>query len=95
MLRKKELYDLCDELGIMIIQDSDFNWGHPTDVTWQTRATKVFNETVNMLRNHPSIICWICMNEPRGGPEGVYMTTSPGPQFVEMVKKNRSIEALY
>ncbi len=86
-VEKMAFYDLCDEMGIMIIQDSDFNWGHPTDGTWQTRATKVFTETVNMLRNHPSIICWICMNEPRGGPEGVFMSTSPGPQFVEMVKR--------
>src|SRR5690606_12225569 len=30
-VEQQAFYDLCDELGMAVIQDSDLNWVHPTD----------------------------------------------------------------
>ena len=98
---KPEFYELCDEMGIAVIQDSDLNWVHPDSEEFKDRAVKIFTDMIKMLRNHPSIICWICMNEPdiwmiaieRGlVKEFDPMPTSmmneiPGPQLVEALKK--------
>lgn len=95
-----ELYDLCDELGLAVIQDSDLNWIHPDTEAFKDRAVKIFGDMVKMLRNHVSIVCWICMNEPdiwnlalEAGmlKELNPMPTSmmneiPGPQLVEAIK---------
>jgi beta-mannosidase len=74
-------YDLCDELGIAVIQDSDLNWVHPTDEIWKDRAVRIFADMIRALRNHPSILAWICMNEPYGYAQGTMLTTCPGPQL--------------
>lgn len=63
-VEKDEFYTICDELGLMVIQDSDFNWDHPTDEGWMDRATAVFGAMVRARKNHPSIICWVALNEP-------------------------------
>lgn len=98
---KPELYDLCDELGLAVIQDSDLNWIHPDTEQFKDRAVKIFGDMIVMLRNHASIICWVCMNEPdiwnlalEAGmlKELNPMPTSmmnqiPGPQLVEAVKQ--------
>ncbi len=81
---KNEFYELCDEMGMMIIQDSDFNWTHPTDAKWSARALKMYEEMLRRLGNHPSIICWVCMNEARLES---YTTTCPGPQMVQMTQQ--------
>ena len=98
---KPEFYELCDEMGIAVIQDSDLNWVHPDSEEFKDRAVKIFADMIKMLRNHPSIICWVCMNEPdiwmiaieRGlVKEFDPMPTSmmneiPGPQLVEALKE--------
>lgn len=63
-VEKDEFYSICDELGLLVIQDSDFNWDHPTDEEWMNRAAAVFGAMVRTRRNHPSIICWVSLNEP-------------------------------
>ncbi len=87
-VEKPELYDLCDAQGVAVIQDSDLNWVHPLDEVWKDRAVKVFGELIRHLRHHPSIIAWICINEPRAGNSGRgrYSKTDmlnicPGPQL--------------
>ena len=98
---KPEFYDLCDELGIAVIQDSDLNWIHPNTEEFKDRAVKIFGDMIKGLRNHPSIVCWICMNEPdlwklamdMGFMKKVdpmppsMMNETPGPQLVEELKK--------
>ncbi len=79
-----ELYDMCDQAGILLMQDSDFNFTHPYDEAWAKRAVKIFGETVKRLRDHPSIFCWVLLNEPRMQS---YLTEYPGPQLMELVKK--------
>lgn len=81
---KNEFYDLCDQMGMLLVQDSDFNWTHPTSEEWSNRALKMYKEMLHRLGNHPSIICWVCMNESR---LETYTTKYPGPQMVEMTQK--------
>ena len=57
-------YDLCDELGIAVLQDSEYNWTHPSTDEWAQRFANVYRENVKLLKHHPSLICWIIMNEP-------------------------------
>lgn len=63
-VEKDSFYDICDELGLFVIQDSDFNWDHPTDPAWMERAAAVFAAMVRIRRDHPSILCWVALNEP-------------------------------
>ncbi len=63
-VEKDEFYTICDEMGLMVIQDSDFNWDHPTNQEWVERAVAVFDAMIYMCKNHPSIICWVSLNEP-------------------------------
>lgn len=77
-----DFYDLCDELGIAVIQDSDLNWVHPTSEEWKDRAIKIFGDMIRELRNHPSIISWICLNEPHEYSKGYLLNECPGPQLV-------------
>ena len=94
-------YELCDEIGLAVIQDSDISWFHNTTEQFTKRALEVFSAMVKMLRYHPSIICWVAMNEPdmwiiaerRGWikldehPISM-MKDRPGPQLIEYLKKN-------
>lgn len=81
---KDEFYDMCDERGILLIQDSDFNWVHPVDMEWSARAVAMYREMIRRLKNHPSIFCWVCLNEPRMDS---YLEVCPGPQMVEASKE--------
>ncbi len=57
-------YQICDELGIGIIQDSEYNWTHPFNTDFANRFIDIFTENIQQLKHHPSIFTWICMNEP-------------------------------
>lgn len=81
-----EFYDLADEFGLAVMQDSEFNWTHPDTTEWAQRISAVFVDTVTHLRDHPSIVTWIALNEPgvldgtdRTG--GYAMSHAPGPQI--------------
>ena len=87
-VEQPEFYELCDELGMAVIQDSDFNWLHPNDDAWLARALKVFGGMIRHLRSHPSIVAWICMNEPFSDvgerhhyTKGSQLNVRPGPQL--------------
>lgn len=97
---KPDLYELCDELGIAIMQDSDLRWAIPTSEEFKDRAVKVVGDMIVNLRNHASIICWGVINEPDVWMIGVrknmfaslerpvsLMNVIPGPQLVEAVKR--------
>lgn len=81
---KDDFYELCDEAGILLMQDSDFNWVHPASEEWGKRATKMFEEMLVRLRNHPSIYSWVLLNEPRGDN---FLHQCPGPQFTAAAKR--------
>jgi beta-mannosidase len=83
-------YDLCDEIGIAVMQDSEYNWTHPVDEAWADRFISIYLETIKLLNDHPSVITWICLNEPgvfdpAGRTTGYAMQISPGPKLYRMV----------
>lgn len=57
-------YELCDTLGFLVFQDTDFSWNHPADEQWLSDNLKIFDHMVEQLRNHASLGCWILLNEP-------------------------------
>ncbi|NQX13854.1 beta-galactosidase [Microbacteriaceae bacterium VKM Ac-2855] len=87
-------YDLCDELGIGVMQESDFNWMHPTSTEWNDRFVRTFADTVEQLLPAPCVLLWSCMNEPASEPGAMdlelhkhFTTVSPGPQLVEVLQR--------
>ncbi len=62
-----DFYEICDRVGIVVIQDNDLNWVFPTDAQFNSRAVQHFGTLVKLLRNHPSVIAWIAMNEVSWG----------------------------
>jgi len=85
-----EFYELCTELGIGIMQDSEYNWTHPTGDAYADRFIRVYLDTVKMLKRHSSLFCWGCMNEPGFGdpvpnPFSYAMTVNPGPRLYQAV----------
>lgn len=61
---RPELYDICDEQGMMIWQDFELNWIHQSSPAFEARARALQRTMINTLRNHPSVITWACHNEP-------------------------------
>lgn len=85
-------YELCTELGIGIMQDSEYNWMHPVTDEFADRFIEVYLESVRMLKRHTSMLCWICMNEPglndpAGRTFGRAMTINPGPRLYAAVRE--------
>ena len=76
-------YDIADRMGLVVVQDFDLNWVYPTDDGFCRRAVSLFEAMIQRLHNHPSVICWICQNEPRGRAESPLHKVSPGPQLEE------------
>lgn len=88
-------YELCSELGLAVIQDSEYNWAHPVTDEFAQRFIDVFLETVDMLKRHSAILCWICMNEPgllddqaASRSLGRSMTINPGPSLYQAVRRH-------
>lgn len=83
-------YQLCDELGIAVIQDSEYNWTHPSTDEWAEKFIGIYKENIKTLMNHPSIISWIGMNEPGcADPDGKtrlrFMEENPGPKMYKEI----------
>lgn len=57
-------YELCSQLGIAVMQDSEYNWTHPSGEAFSARFERIFRETVQELEKYPAVVCWICLNEP-------------------------------
>jgi beta-galactosidase/beta-glucuronidase len=82
-VENEEFYELCDRMGLVVMQDSDLNWLYPTSESFCRRAVSVFEAMIKKLRNHPSVICWVCQNEPHGRAESRMHKLRPGPQLQE------------
>lgn len=83
-------YELCSEIGLGLLQDSEYNWMHPADDAFARRFIDVYLDTVRQLKRHPSLFLWICMNEPgledpMGHSSGRAMTINPGPSLYQAV----------
>ncbi len=76
--KHKELYEVADELGIMLEAEAVFHFKVPEDeAIWQPHLERL----VKAQRNHPSIIMWSVSNELRwrGGGEK--------PELINYVKR--------
>lgn len=83
-------YQLCSEIGIAVMQDSEYNWMHPADDAYAERFIRVYLDTVRLLKRYCAMFCWICMNEPgmedpMGRTTGRAMTVNPGPRLYQLV----------
>ncbi|MBD9273649.1 1,4-alpha-glucan branching protein GlgB, partial [Clostridium sp.] len=63
--------EICDSLGLLVIQDSDFNWDHPTDEKWMEERAKtkdIYANPMAIYEVHPG--SW--MRHPGREDDGFY-----------------------
>jgi len=60
----KRFYTLCDEMGFLVWQDYNLQWGYIDSEAFAIEAEKQLKEMIAMLYNHPSIFIWSLHNEP-------------------------------
>jgi beta-mannosidase len=63
-IARKEWYDLCDSLGILVWQDFPLQWGYADDADFVREAARQTRVMIDVLGNHPSVIVWCLQNEP-------------------------------
>ena len=68
ILERDELYDLCDENGILLMQElfqssAASNNHPPRDEKYISMLCRAVKSAVIQKRNHPSLICWCGGNE--------------------------------
>ena len=65
LLETDTFYDLCDELGIMVMQEFPLTW-QEFDKIRLSVADEIAVRNVQRLRNHPSLAMWCGGNEHHG-----------------------------
>jgi beta-mannosidase len=60
----QRFYKLCDEMGFLVWQDYNLQWGYIESEAFEKEALKQAIEMVDLLYNHPSIYIWTMHNEP-------------------------------
>ncbi len=67
-LQSPHCYDAADEEGILIFQDFPLQWrydsGSETNPGFTDKACRQIAEMAYTYWNHPSIVYWVCHNEP-------------------------------
>jgi beta-mannosidase len=63
-----DMYDLCDEMGLMIWQEMPLQWGYSSAEQVRKDILEVVGDTVRQCRPHASVIGWSAWNE--GGQPG-------------------------
>ena len=58
-----DMYDLCDELGMMIWQEMPLQWQYSTTAPIRDDILRVVTETVTQCRPHASVVGWSAWNE--------------------------------
>jgi beta-galactosidase len=59
----KFVLDLCDELGILVWEESTWCREGIGDAQWQTQTKQAFTNLIHQHYNHPSILIWGLGNE--------------------------------
>jgi beta-mannosidase len=62
-LERPELYDVADELGVMIWQDFPLQWGYTDEAAFRAEAKRQAADMLDRYYDHPSIIVWCMHNE--------------------------------
>jgi beta-mannosidase len=57
-----ELYELSDELGLLLFQDYLEAW-YPEDRAFSLQAARLYDPLIRYVRNHPSIALWATSDE--------------------------------
>lgn len=63
-IARKEWYDACDSLGLLVWQDFPLQWGYSDDAEFVQTASHQVRDMIHLLFNHPSIAAWCLQNEP-------------------------------
>ncbi|MFY7997678.1 MAG: glycoside hydrolase family 2 protein, partial [Candidatus Kapaibacteriota bacterium] len=63
-IARKEWYDACDSLGLLVWQDFPLQWGYADDASFVQTASAQVRDMITLLGNHPSIGAWCLQNEP-------------------------------
>jgi mannosylglycoprotein endo-beta-mannosidase len=65
LIERPEFYEACDELGVLVMQEFWFSGEKMpiVDATYQTTFTNCAKDTIQMLRNHASLLFWCAANE--------------------------------
>ncbi|MHB1458481.1 MAG: glycoside hydrolase family 2 protein, partial [Armatimonadota bacterium] len=58
-----DMYDLCDEMGMMIWQEMPLQWGYSTTEPIRSDIISIVKDTVKQCRPHASVIGWSAWNE--------------------------------
>ena len=64
VVEKEEFYDLCDELGMLVLQDFPAQAALSNSSDLVRRAVPQARDMVNQLYHHPSIITWALGEQP-------------------------------
>jgi beta-mannosidase len=62
-VERPEMYDLADELGLMVWQDFPLQWGYTDMPPFRAEALRQARDMVEQLGDHPSIFVWCMHNE--------------------------------
>jgi len=57
------LYEVADEMGLMIWQDFPLQWGYTDDPVFHREAHRQMQAMIRCLGSHPSVVAWCCHNE--------------------------------
>ncbi len=58
------LYDLADDMGILLWQDFPLQWGYDDSATFAREAARQAAEMIRQFGSHPAIVQWSGHNEP-------------------------------
>ncbi len=81
--------DLCDELGLMLYEESSGSWLLKDSPQMKTRYQNSLREMILRDRNHPSVVMWGMLNETEDGP--VHRAAESGLPFVRSFDDTRLI----
>ncbi|MBM3242244.1 glycoside hydrolase family 2 [Candidatus Poribacteria bacterium] len=65
---RRYLLDLCDEIGLMVYEESYAGWCLANSPKMAERFDRATAEMIRRDRNHPSIVIWGLLNETNDGP---------------------------
>ncbi|NQU12358.1 glycoside hydrolase family 2 [bacterium] len=60
--------DLCDEIGLMVYEESFASWPMQNSPKLAERWERSISELIRRDRNHPSVVIWGLLNEVRDSP---------------------------